>query len=346
MMARASRPVPVLVAVAALGAGVLVTAGGPAAQAAPAAGQASPVLSPAPIPGSLAGVSADSATDAWAVGHYVTSAGAGQALIVHWNGTAWSQVPSPNPGRENYDLIYDVSAVSATDAWAVGTYEVDTPTGLANRTLLLRWNGTAWSKVKVPGGASTSLHEVSAVSGTDAWAVGSSYDKTTNSLATLAVHWNGTAWSRAATQNPPLDPVLSSVSTVSGTDAWATGALTMRWNGTSWLPMILPPLGRAGLYPTGISAVSGTNAWLVGWNKAVTEFAPRRTVILHSNGTTWKRVPSPNPGTSGGEGTSQLFGVDAISGTSAWAVGTYADPATGAYEALILHWNGTAWSVM
>jgi hypothetical protein len=34
-----------------------------------------------------------------------------------------------------------VSADSATDAWAVGYY-----TKASTRTLLLHWNGTAWSK--------------------------------------------------------------------------------------------------------------------------------------------------------------------------------------------------------
>ena len=37
----------------------------------------------------LNGVSADSATGAWAVGYYL-SKGVRYALILHWNGTAWS----------------------------------------------------------------------------------------------------------------------------------------------------------------------------------------------------------------------------------------------------------------
>jgi hypothetical protein len=37
----------------------------------------------------LNGVSADSATDAWAVGYYI-SKGVRYALILHWNGTVWS----------------------------------------------------------------------------------------------------------------------------------------------------------------------------------------------------------------------------------------------------------------
>jgi hypothetical protein len=49
--------------------------------------------------GNLYGVSADSATDAWAVGDYGNpTTRAGETLVLHWNGTSWSKVASPNPG--------------------------------------------------------------------------------------------------------------------------------------------------------------------------------------------------------------------------------------------------------
>ena len=47
----------------------------------------------------LAGVTAISANDVWAVGDFQTSSGAGtvfQTLTEHWNGTAWSIVASPS----------------------------------------------------------------------------------------------------------------------------------------------------------------------------------------------------------------------------------------------------------
>jgi hypothetical protein len=40
----------------------------------------------------------------------------------------------------------------------------------------------------------------------------------------------------------------------------------------------------------------------------------------------------------------ELFGVSAISSSDAWAVGRYFNTTTRAYDTLILHWNGTAWS--
>jgi hypothetical protein len=44
-------------------------------------------------------VNAISGTDAWATGYYQTGRDGGhqaRSLILHWNGTHWAQVPSPN----------------------------------------------------------------------------------------------------------------------------------------------------------------------------------------------------------------------------------------------------------
>ncbi len=50
-----------------------------------------------------------------------------------WNGSSWTE-QSPSGSGE----LFGVAALSATDAWAVGT----TPDGDA---LIERWNGSAWS---------------------------------------------------------------------------------------------------------------------------------------------------------------------------------------------------------
>src|SRR5206468_9107024 len=70
----------------------------------------------------LRGVAAVSANDVWAVGDYSNGTGHQQTLVEHWNGTAWSVVPSPNVGT-GHNVLNGVAAVSANDVWAVGTYE-------------------------------------------------------------------------------------------------------------------------------------------------------------------------------------------------------------------------------
>ena len=98
-MARADRQAILLAAVTALGVSAAATV--PAAQAAPAPARAASLTSraaatkgpnPSPTDNQLNGVSADSATDAWAVGFYLNSTRASRPLILHWDGTAWSQM--------------------------------------------------------------------------------------------------------------------------------------------------------------------------------------------------------------------------------------------------------------
>ena len=59
------------------------------------------------------------ATDAWAVGRS-NNGTTGTSVILHWNGTAWALVPSPNPGPETG--LFAVAASSASNAWAVGRF--------------------------------------------------------------------------------------------------------------------------------------------------------------------------------------------------------------------------------
>ncbi len=101
----------------------------------------------------LNSVEAITPTNVWAVGEAENVAdGSSATLIEHWNGTDWSIVSSPSPGTGA--ALYGVTASSATDVWAVGSY---TPTGSSTaQTLTLNWNGTAWSTVTSPNASSGS----------------------------------------------------------------------------------------------------------------------------------------------------------------------------------------------
>src|SRR5579872_5342544 len=121
----------------------------------------------------LLGVSAVSTTDAWAVGYKCSNADCSEpnltysTLIDHWNGKTWSTVASPDSGPS--DQLTGVSAVSATDAWAVGTWDAY---GVNAHALFLHWNGKKWSKVPSPSPVGRALFAVSTTSATNAWAVG------------------------------------------------------------------------------------------------------------------------------------------------------------------------------
>src|ERR1700680_1950347 len=81
---------------------------------------------PSPNPGAntvsdtnFTGVSATSATHAWAVGINMTSDALLHPLLEHWDGHSWKVVKAPEPpGRQSE--FHGVDALSPTNVWAVG----------------------------------------------------------------------------------------------------------------------------------------------------------------------------------------------------------------------------------
>src|SRR3982751_5743558 len=111
----------------------------------------------------------------------------------------WSIVPSPRkPGTASH--LYSVSALSATQAWAVG----DRVEGEGS-PLVYHWTGTRWRVVKTPTVPDAYLKDVAAVSNADAWAVGYQ-EGDCYRVSTVVEHWNGTGWTRVTSPNPSNDP--------------------------------------------------------------------------------------------------------------------------------------------
>jgi hypothetical protein len=188
-----------------------------------------PVPTPAGSASSqLSGISARSPSDIWAVGSFTTVIGTtvqGRTLAEHWNGTAWSIVPSRNATTSN--LLTGVAAVAGNDAWAVGYTITTDGSNQPDRTLIEHWNGTAWSIVASPSPASNdTLSGVAARSAGDVWAVGTRLDRSGAIPIgrTLTEHWNGTSWSVVASPNVGAnDNLLNGVSATTG-DVWAVGS--------------------------------------------------------------------------------------------------------------------------
>src|SRR5258706_10492972 len=93
----------------------------------------------------LQSVAGASANDVWAVGYQSSASNVTQALIEHWNGSSWNTVPAPDLGKDSGQLN-GVAALTASDAWAVGTSTTNgganTPT--SQHALVEHWNGSAW----------------------------------------------------------------------------------------------------------------------------------------------------------------------------------------------------------
>jgi hypothetical protein len=248
---------------------------------------------PSSIDDELYGVGADSASDAWAVGTYY-SAPAYETLILHWNGTAWTMVASPNPSSE-HNSLEAVSADSASDAWAAGaTYNTTTD---SYDTLILHWNGSAWTRVASPNPSpGSALSGVSADSASDAWAVGNT-DK-----GALILHWNGSAWTKVASPHPSLHgSYLAGVSAVSRNDVWAVGGYTnhttgveetliLHWNGSAWTKVASPSVSSSNNHLEAVSADSSGDAWAAGYAESTTTIGAYTRLLLHWNGTSWRRT--------------------------------------------------------
>jgi hypothetical protein len=91
-------------------------------------------------------VTARTSTDAWAVGNDQNKTGSLNTLILHWDGTRWSRVSSPNT-TSAFNYIFQASADTAKDAWAVGYYCVQhCKKEEIDHSLTLHWNGATWSR--------------------------------------------------------------------------------------------------------------------------------------------------------------------------------------------------------
>jgi len=141
----------------------------------------------------LAGVSAASETDVWAVGYRHDL-----PLVLHFDGRRWTS-PRVASGGE----LAAVVAVSATDVWAVGAS-------------ILHYDGTAWTEDgRVRRGGP--LTGVAAAGPNDVWAVGSGAE----TGRAVVRRWNGKVWDIIATEDRA--EVLTAASALPDETVWAVG---------------------------------------------------------------------------------------------------------------------------
>jgi hypothetical protein len=167
----------------------------------------------------LEGITAVSPSDIWAVGDTEAETN----FEMHWNGTAWGDLTSASFPTGGQETLHGAAALSSSNVWAVGSYA---PTVSAElQTLIVHWNGTAWSQVKSPDVDAyfNELYGVAAISSSNVWAVGLAY--TTNGLSfhTLIEHWNGKAWSIISSPNVMSGDELDGITKSSSTSLWAAG---------------------------------------------------------------------------------------------------------------------------
>jgi hypothetical protein len=285
-----------------------------------------------PVKGELFGVAATSRTNAWAVGMRLSASSQPMTLLLHWNGTKWTQVTSPKPVPGE---LTAVAATSAGNAWAVG--ETGTPKGYTT-SYVLHWNGKAWSVPKSPAPVQYASYAGVAASGANAWIVGAvSGLPGAVPASALAAHLAGGQWLSTAVPGAASTALYGAAISGKGT-AWAAGCVcsgsfgrsgvVLHWTGTQW--KVAGRLGDA--IPVAVAVGPGGQAWLVGSNPATANGLGGFSA--HWNGKIWRPVAVPRATGS------PLNGVAYFPGGTVWAVGSR----SGKDAPFIIRWTGKAWT--
>jgi carboxypeptidase family protein len=229
-----------------------------------------PTPNPAGInqPNQLFGVAAVTTENVWAVGRVGLNS---KPLTLHWDGTRWQAVRN-NCGS---GALHGVTAISATDIWAVG------------EGISCHYDGANWTAVPVPpANGSITIFDVSASTSNDVWAVGQyiyCVDEHCDAFP-YAIHWNGSQWQAT---NPPgviLSGVLAlAPNNVFAVGTYSVGTLIIRWDGSQWATVASPDPETGG-FLNEIAATNSGELWAVGSyytfdykEKTLVEQAPSKT---------------------------------------------------------------------
>jgi hypothetical protein len=283
-----------------------------------------PVLSNVPY-APLAGISAASATNMWAVGR-----DDGSVLTEHWNGSAWTQVGIPAGPCDVFESSCQFTSVgtdAAGDAITVGNAVLN-ENGWVPAALAYQWSGGAWKAMPVPSTLNyLSLAHVKVFSATNALAVGADSNSTSNFA--VVTHWDGTAWTQTATPfGFTLGLTMNAISATSPGDVWIGGieqssgyhnrvvhSVLEHFDGSAWSDITLPD--DSGVLD--VAAASPAAVWVLTADGSV----------LKWNGTSW----SVSATFSGGKA------LAAVSATDVWVGGIFVNSTLA-----VAHYNGSAWT--
>ncbi len=234
-------------------------------------------------------VSADRRDHAWAVGTYFDVRKVGRTLIERWDGTVWTRVETPDPWREDAQLLGVTGGPG--QAWAVGSVlKAGRPAALIER-----WDGRRWRIAQGPDVGTSTLVSVSGWD-RDVWAVGRTIDADGRSRP-LIERWDGRRWT--SVDIPDVTGWLASVAVAGPDRAWAVGGgagkagaapLVLGWDGSAWTQVPVEGVGAGAL--ASVDA-RGTRAWAVG---SVARGASADPLVVRSGGTTWTAVRPPAAG--------------------------------------------------
>ena len=168
--------------------------------------------------------------------------------------------------------------------------------------------------------------------------------------ASTTVAWGTTTSAPAGTLADLFGVAASSSSDVLAVGGYNPGepptALLTRpyaehWSGSGWTATTVPLASVYSLQAAqlnGVAEVAAGDGWAVGTVSDPSSLASQ-TLAYHWNGSTWRRVSTPDP--AGPSQGNELAAVAARATNDVWAAG-----GDGGYPeaSLVLHWNGSAWA--
>jgi hypothetical protein len=171
----------------------------------------------------LYGVVAVAPNDVWAAGQKIGAGGPDQALVEHWDGFRWSEVPAATVRSASTQLL----AISATHGGVSAAG--DAQDGMVSlRTLGETAEHRLFSRA-VTANPSTGDNRFAGVVlvGDETWAVGNFLDPTSgNQLTLIERGGEGSPWTEVSSPNPSSDGdnQLANVTRTGARDLWAVGS--------------------------------------------------------------------------------------------------------------------------
>jgi hypothetical protein len=241
---------------------------------------------PIALPTSLADVTIDStlvlsADDIWATAYGACtdgSDGCGAILLLHFDGTTWSEPKVPGLGGAT---VVALAGSSPEDLWLLAG-SCSPSTGTCTAPFALRFDG-AWAKFAVPGSKLyDSGSELAVSSPTDVWL---------HDVSTVA-RFNGSHFV-AQRGWAPADWNGASIAPFGTTSAWVVAKPLLRFNGASATSVGFALPGHSPSFEL-VAAASPKSAWAVGssWTGQVCR-SSLLDFAFHFDGAKWLRIGLP-----------------------------------------------------
>jgi hypothetical protein len=253
----------------------------------------------------------------------------------------------------NSNYLTSVSCVGSKFCMAVGAYRTSSYATI--ETLIEQKSGSTWTLVHSPNPSSgqNQLESVSCVTKRFCIAVGQNLIEG-HGWRKITEAWNGKSW-KIVDAWPTTFARLQGVSCLSSRYCTAVGyyaigkgptsTLIEQWDGRKWSIVPSPNFAVTDAFINELNAVTclaATDCFAVG------EFALMNNRqfagIERWNGTLWKVVSSPSPGT----GNLTLASVSCANAHMCFADGDYNNDSfsSSGYHSLIEKWNGSTWGVV